>query len=286
MNLQDRIAEAFIASCRDEIDALKPGNVHIFAAGHGMTIEHFFKSAEASALPLARWDVSVGKRIRSAVEASFAAVGVNTNLGILLLCAPLAAAAQCGIPDLRSALAEILSNLNQDDADETFQAIAHASPGGLGAAAQHDVHQAVAVNLRDAMAEAASRDRIAFQYVSNFEDIFTTGLSCLAEARKRHIDAPWSTVAVYLAFLAKFPDTHIARKFGPEAAETVRLEAAGALARFEGRSKPEESFDDLLGFDTQLKARGYNPGTSADLTVATLFADRLSSILLMPHING
>jgi len=33
-----------------------------------------------------------------------------------------------------------------------------------------------------------------------------------------------------------------------------------------------------------LKAQNRNPGTSADLTVATLFADRLSDILLR-HCN-
>jgi triphosphoribosyl-dephospho-CoA synthase len=31
----------------------------------------------------------------------------------------------------------------------------------------------------------------------------------------------------------------------------------------------------LAAFDASLKARGLNPGTSADLTVATLFAERL-----------
>jgi triphosphoribosyl-dephospho-CoA synthase len=286
MSLQELIAEAFIASCNDEIQALKPGNVHVFAEGHGMTIDHFRMSAAAAALPLTQPGLSVGRRIGAAVEASFAAVGLNTNLGILLLCAPLSAAVELGIPDLREALAEILSKLDQADATETFQAIAHASPGGLGAASQHDVHEPALVSLKDAMAEAAPRDRIAFQYGSNFEDIFTTGLCSLTQARNRLIKPPWDAVSVYLAFLARFPDTHIARKFGPEAAESVRIEALSVLARFEARSQPDESFDDLLAFDTRLKAAGYNPGTSADLTVATLFADRLTNILLMPRING
>ena len=37
--------------------------------------------------------------------------------------------------------------------------------------------------------------------------------------------------------------------------------------------------DELLAWDAGLKARAVNPGTSADLTVATLFAHRLGSIL-------
>jgi triphosphoribosyl-dephospho-CoA synthase len=97
---------------------------------------------------------------------------------------------------------------------------------------------------------------------------------------------PWTSVAIYLAFLSKFPDTHIVRKFGPEAANSLRTETAAVLERFEAETNPEDSFAYLLAFDTRLKAQGFNPGTSADLTVATLFADRLSSILLQPRING
>jgi triphosphoribosyl-dephospho-CoA synthase len=290
MSFQDRVAEAFISSCRDEILALKPGNVHIHASGHGMKVEHFLVSAAAAALPLTQPGLRVGQRIRGAVEASFSAAGLNTNLGILLLCAPLAAAAELvsepGMQDFRFALIGILNGLDRQDAEETFQAIAHASPGGLGDAAQHDVHRPAMVSLSQAMTEAAPRDRIALQYDSNFEDIFTTGLTALTQARVRHIDPPWTTVAIYLAFLSKFPDTHIARKFGLEIAEKVKLEAKVALAGFEAKASPDESFDDLMALDTSLKARGYNPGTSADMTVATLFADRLSSILLQPRING
>ncbi len=35
---------------------------------------------------------------------------------------------------------------------------------------------------------------------------------------------------------------------------------------------------DLLAFDRSLKARGLNPGTSADLTVTTLFAASLQAL--------
>jgi triphosphoribosyl-dephospho-CoA synthase len=251
-----------------------------------MTVDHFLTSATAAARPLTQPGFRVGQRIRGAVEASFNAVGLNTNLGILLLCAPLAAAAERTTQTLRDALIEILGDLDRSDADETFQAIAHASPGGLGAAMQHDVHQPAMVNLGEAMAEAAPRDRIALQYVSDFEDIFTTGLKALAKARDRNIVPPWTTVSIYLAFLSKFPDTHIARKFGRETAEKVRLEAIEVLTGYDAKAKPDESFDDLMTLDTRLKAQGLNPGTSADLTVATLFADRLSSILLQPRING
>ncbi len=53
-----------------------------------MELEQFEASAVAAAPFLAAAGEKVGDRILRAVEASFAAAGCNTNLGILLLCAP------------------------------------------------------------------------------------------------------------------------------------------------------------------------------------------------------
>ena len=83
------------------------------------------------------------------------------------------------------------------------------------------------VTLREAMAEAAGRDRIARQYVTVYEDIFSLGLPALETARGSRGETHWSTLAVYLAFLAATPDTHIARKFDSATAEAVRREAVG-----------------------------------------------------------
>jgi len=129
------------------------------------------------------------------------------------------------------------------------------------------------------MGEAAGRDRIARQYVTAYEDIFALGLPALAAARRRHADASWSTLAVYLTFLAALPDTHIARKFDLAVAEAIRREAAGWRDAFEAaHHDPEGIADELLNWDAALKSRGINPGTSADLTVATLFASNLSRV--------
>ncbi|MFL6949091.1 MAG: triphosphoribosyl-dephospho-CoA synthase, partial [Xanthobacteraceae bacterium] len=183
-----RIAAAFATACRDEIDALKPGNVHVFADGHRMTAAQFVRSAEAAAGPLTLPGASIGRRILGAVEATFAAVGTNTNLGIILLCAPLAAAAEQQSSDLRATLARLLAALDVEDARLAFRAIRLASPGGLGRVERHDVHAPATVSLRDAMAAAMDRDRIARQYVSGFEDVFDTGQEALMAARARSLD--------------------------------------------------------------------------------------------------
>ena len=234
---EDPVAAAYIEACLAELDAPKPGNVHRFAPGHRMEVEDFVRSAEASAAPIAARGARVGIRVRAAVEATLSAVGQNTNLGIILLCAPLAAAAEAPDAALRPALARVLDGLDRADAQDVFSAIAAANPGGLGRAPRHDVNAPATATLREAMAEAADRDRIARQYVTTYEDIFSLGLPALATARRRQSDARWSTLAVYLTFLAAMPDTHIVRKFDLGAAEAVRREAADWRDALDGGSR-------------------------------------------------
>ncbi len=274
----DQIAAAFRAACLDELEAPKPGNVHVFASGHRMTAAEFVRSAEVAAAPLALPGARVGNRIRDAVEATLALVGTNTNLGIILLCAPLAAAAERP-GELRSALAQVLASLNVRDAELAFRAIARAAPAGLGRVERHDVAEAATVTLKAAMAEASSRDRIARQYVSDFEDVFERGEPTLRAALERSHEPQWATLAVYLEFLSAFPDSHIVRKHGAATAEDICRTAARYHERMRSAESPAVLLPDLLTWDTLLKERGINPGTSADLTVATLFAHRLRTIL-------
>jgi triphosphoribosyl-dephospho-CoA synthase len=274
----DRVAAAYIEACLAELDAPKPGNVHRFAPGHRMEVEDFVRSAEASAAAIASPGARVGARVRAAVDATLKAVGQNTNLGIILLCAPLAAAAGVPATPLRLALGGALDGLDVSDAADVFSAIAAANPGGLGRATRHDVNTPPTVTLRQAMAEAAERDRIARQYVTAYEDVFSLGLPAFETARTSRGEARWSTLAVYLAFLAAMPDTHIARKFDVGVAEAVRREAVKWRDALAATADPARLTDGLLSWDGELKSRGINPGTSADLTVATLFAWRLSGL--------
>jgi triphosphoribosyl-dephospho-CoA synthase len=273
----EQIAAAFIASCRDEIEAPKPGNVHTFAGGHDMEVRHFLDSARVAAPAIASPGARVGTRIRDAVEATFAQVQMNTNLGIILLCAPLARAAEAGAQNLRGGLTNVLANLDAADAAEVFAAIARAAPGGLGRAARFDVHDTAPPSLIDAMREAADRDMIARQYATDFADLFETGLPLVAQIRSRQNAS--TALAVYLTFLSRFPDTHIVRKYGAGVAEAVMGEAQVFAARAQSETGTSSFLSDLLAFDARLKEKRINPGTSADLTVATLFAARLSRVL-------
>ncbi|MFG1480685.1 triphosphoribosyl-dephospho-CoA synthase [Xanthobacter sp. V4C-4] len=283
-------AAAFLAACRAELQALKPGNVHVFAPGHGMDVRHFEDAAAAAAPVIAAPGLTVGARIGRAVEASLAAAGCNTNLGIVLLSAPLiaAAAGETAGPctdtagaqaepatrrraGLRQRLVTVLAGLDMADAQAAFAAITRANPGGLGASETADVRAPARIDLRAAMALAADRDRIARQYVTDFADVFEIGVPAL-ETRP---DAPHGVENAYLALLAAFPDSHIARKFDDATAEGVRREA-DQLRRDIATAAPAARRAALAAFDTRLKARGLNPGTTADLTVASILAALLA----------
>jgi triphosphoribosyl-dephospho-CoA synthase len=297
------IAAAFIAACCDELEAPKPGNVHVYAPGHRMTVPQFEVSAVAAAGPLCAPGARVGTRIRAAIAATVDAAGANTNLGIVLLCAPLAAAAESALsalakgtgPDLRDSLIRVLDSLDVADAGDAFAAIVRASPAGLGRAEQHDVFAPPQVTLKQAMAEAADRDRVARQYATGFADVFDVGIPLHVAAAARRRDRKAATLAVYLGFLSRFPDSHIQRKHGAAAAAEVRRTAQkfdAMLGNAENSAGPSDDFlsgdflAELLAWDDLLKAQGLNPGTTADLTVATLFCVRLQSVLPSARISG
>lgn len=269
------LAVAFERACLAELEAIKPGNVHVFADGHGMVVGDFIRSAHAAAEVIAVPGLTVGQRILRAVEATWQAVGCNTNLGIILLAAPMVHAVQLNLP-----LRTVLDALTVEDAELAFHAIVRASPAGLGTSPNHDVHARPQVTLLQAMQAAADRDFIARQYASGCADIFGFGLARFSQAMERWENASWATTAVYLGWLARHADSHVLRKLGPAVADTLRQEAVIHEAAFLACENPKNYLGELLRWDARLKQAGINPGTSADLTVATLLAsDPVTKIL-------
>lgn len=271
------IEAAFLAACHAELDAIKPGNVHRASSGHGMDVTHFERAAEAAAPFIADPALSVGERILGATRASVEASGVNTNLGIVLLCAPLAKAAAETSFDLglRRRLGAILAQLDERDGDDAFAAIRIASPAGLGKVGDGDVNAASPhLTLIMTMHLAADRDRIANAYVTVFSDVFDFALPVLKEARDRMPEGTLAVTALHMTLLAEFPDTHIQRKYGSETAEDVRRRAAALNLKWQTEPKTT-ALQSLLEFDASLKSDRLNPGTTADFVVATLFVERL-----------
>lgn len=263
-----------------ELDAPKPGNVSLASPGHGMTATDFVRSADVVVPTLCTDQATVGERIYAAVRDTRAAVGCNTNLGIVLLCAPLAHAALAPHPggDLRARLEAVLARLSVADAALAYRAIRLAAPAGLGSSAEHDVREEPAVSLQEAMSFAAPRDRIARQYATGYRDIFELGVPRFLEIREEEGGVAWAVLCVYLEFLARFPDSHVARKHGANTAEAVRREAA-AVRDHLARERRDVFHPALRAFDKRLKGAGINPGTTADLTVAAVFVALLTAPL-------
>ena len=273
----------FLRACELDVAVRKPGNVSLASPGHGMHAAMFIASAEAAAGPLFEPGARVGQRIEAAVAATWAVAGCNTNLGILLLCAPIAKAVEMS-PEartpaaLRAALEAVLADLDVTDAAAAYRAIARANPGGLGSAPSQDVQHPPSIDLRAAMALAAPRDSIARQYRDGFADLFTFGLAALDEGFSLQCEAvPEAAVRrLYLRLLSRFADSHIVRKHG-EAVAHIVMRAAQAWADRPAHSQTPLAGAEFVAWDEALKLARINPGTTADLTVATLLIAGLSA---------
>jgi len=279
------ITQAVYTSCITEIRAFKPGNVSIYSKGHDMEADDFIRSAELISPVMGNPDLTVGERILQSVQLTMSQVGCNTNLGIILLAAPLVQAAFIKKENefLQQILYRVLDDLTIEDATLAFEAIALANPGGLGDVNGHDVRNQATVTLLEAMQEAQDRDRIAWQYTNEYKDIFQSGVNTLRMQVLRWKDVDdrleWATVACYLNFMTMFPDSHIVRKYGLEKAETVRKQAKSVETMFKACEDPTVANRELRRYDGELKREGMNPGTSADLTVASLIVLSLEALL-------
>ena len=164
MAVKHAVAAAAQLACVLEVSAEKPGNItprHDFA---DTSYEDMLRSAIALGPELAAAaERGVGDTVLAAVRATGRVAGANTNLGIALLLAPLARAALVG-----TGVAEVLRDLTLADAEAAYAAIREAGAGGLDAPVEHDVRDAPAVTLREAMAAAAERDSVAAEYARDF----------------------------------------------------------------------------------------------------------------------
>jgi triphosphoribosyl-dephospho-CoA synthase len=269
--------ECYQRACLLELQAIKPGNVGYHAAGHGMNVEQFELSAQVSAPALFDIHTTVGERILNAVRATHEAVGDNTNLGIIMLVAPLAHAL-INLPEhqsLQARLKLVLPALSIGDAVNCYQAINIAQPGGMGEVEAQDVGQTPQVTLIEAMRLAAARDSIAAEYISNYQSIFSYNIEIYKEFMSRWGSETWAATAVYLRQLLRQPDTLIIRKNGLLKAREISDMIAPLADQVLAAADPTRYENALIALDGQLKTSGINPGTTADMTVATLFVAKL-----------
>ncbi len=301
MTIEDLRHANPVIACIWEATARKVGNVHPGTGFSGTEYVHFLISAAVfrEAQTLAVLDRKIGNLINLAVEATRTATGQNTNLGIILLLAPLIKASDealsrqstinvlnffreynlgpigldepTGPTEFRQSVQTELNSLDISDAELAFKAVRLANPGGLGAAPEQDVRDEPTVTLLEAMKLAADRDLIARQYANGFADVFDFGVPAFLEGLERFNCVEAAIIHSQLRWLAEYPDSLIARKNGPAAAEDIRRRAAEVL-RFGGLATPEGRATGVA-LDKHLRSDGnkLNPGTTADLIAACLF---------------
>jgi triphosphoribosyl-dephospho-CoA synthase len=272
--------DAYLCACELELRAYKPGNVSLHSAGHDMTVEDFRRSATVSAPYLSHPESGLGETIFRAIEATHRAVGCNTNLGIVLLCAPLMQAflSPDREPTLHETLRKILQKTTVIDADWVYRAIRLAQPAGLGKATEEDVRGIPQVTLLNAMRLAAARDSVARQYSDSFGDVFDIAVPLYHDKLSLWDDEEWAALAVFLGLLIRYPDSHVERKFGAACARQVTQRMVETEALLSACTSPQNILGHLREADREFKSRGINPGTTADLTVATILAAKLASL--------
>ncbi len=258
-------------ACLWEAAAPKPGNVYRGADFDDMTFVDFLTSAAAIGPVVDRaCEQDVGATVLAGVAATRAAIGaVNTNLGILLLIAPLAAVPET--QTLAEGIGGVLERLTVEDCRNVYDAIRLTQPGGLGSAAEADVNNPSppAISLREAMRLAADRDLVARQYANGFAEAFRTADAIASHAATLPLGE--AIVRAFLELLRDEPDTLIARKCGAETAMSVSRAASEVL---NASASGEDAYQAALSdFDFWLRSDGnrLNPGTTADIIAAALF---------------
>ncbi|HWA16311.1 MAG TPA: triphosphoribosyl-dephospho-CoA synthase, partial [Gemmatimonadales bacterium] len=273
MILPSDVSAMVSIACLLEAGAPKPGNVSPGRPFKDMKYEDFAASALAIAPVLGQaGQRPLGETIREAIRATRRWTPANTNLGIVLLLAPLARALLMGNGSpLRVSLEQVLSATSVTDAIDAYTGIREASAGGLGSVQGQDLSDQPTIPLLDTMKLAADRDSVASEYATSYAITFETALPALRDARG--LGLPWreAVVETYLTVLAAYPDTLIARKCGREVAEEISYRAAaihklGGVRNDAGRSALEQ-------FDVELRDphNRRNPGTTADLTCSAIF---------------
>lgn len=266
------IGDCATLACLLEATAPKAGNVHRSADFDDLRFADLVVSAVAirPAMEQAA-QLGLGRSIHQAIAATRALVPTNANLGIVLALAPLAAVPRPQ-PLTSIAVHRILINLTPQDCRLVWEAIRIAQPGGLGKVEKMDLAEPPPDDLLAAMRAAQDRDLIARQYVDAFSLVLDEAVPLLLEGRQAGWPLTTAILHTHLVLLARYGDSLIARKCG----EAVSRQAAALAGRVLEAGRPgEEPYERALAdLDFWLRSDGHrrNPGTTADLIAAALFA--------------
>ena len=258
-------------------ELIKPGNVNLISSHKDTKAQDYLDSAILSSKELFNQNYSLGKRILESVNVTRSQVNVNTNLGIILLCAPVIQSyIDFNNLDLREGIKRTLSTTSIKDTHDLCAAINISSPGGLGDSDMYDTGSYPNASIKQIMDYSQEYDRISYQYSHNFSDIFDFIIPKLEFLNQRYESLDISLSLLFIEILAKIPDSHISRKFGDKIAKKTSNNAHDLLKILDREHDPDYLAKALNNLDYEYKKKGINPGTTADLLVASLMIYKIS----------
>lgn len=274
----DDLKAAYLFSCKKDIELIKPGNVNLLSPHKDTKAQDYLDSATLSSKELFNQNHSLGKRILESVKVTRSQVNVNTNLGIILLCAPVIQSyIDFNALDLRDCIKKTLSATSVKDTHDLCAAINISSPGGLGDSDMYDTVSYPNASIKQIMDYSREYDRISYQYSHNFTDIFDFIIPKLEFLNQRYKSLDISLSLLFIEILAKIPDSHISRKFGDKIAKKTSNNAYDLLKILDREHDPDYLAKALNNLDYEYKKKGINPGTTADLLVASLMIYKISA---------
>ena len=188
----------------------------------------------------------------AAIEATRRVVSTNTNLGMVLLLAPLAA-----VPrdvDLADGIEGVLAD---DDGRRRTAGLSRDPPGSArrdGRGTRPGRRPRADDDAQAVMALAAERDLVARQYANGFREVLGETLPALRESLQAGSPIETAIVAAFLRLLARHPDSLIVRKHGLAQAIEVSCRAAELIDA--GWPECEKAWGRLGHFDSWLRHAG------------------------------
>jgi triphosphoribosyl-dephospho-CoA synthase len=276
---ENQVKMAFEYACKLDVFSIKPGNVLIDYPAYGMTHKDFLQSSMACSDIVCEHNMDIGKKILECVKASIDVVGCNTNLGIILLCVPIIEAIYLDEEHKfhQSNLKIVLDGINAKQTKSIYKAINTANAGGMGSKNKFDLknNKTPDFRLMEAMKFASEYDYIAAEYSIYFDNIINNISKNWRKYFKYMNNAECATTATFLQQISVNPDSLIARKHDLNVAKQVSERFKGLAEEYCKLKNPNILNNQLLLMDSELKIQGLNPGTTADVVVASIFLNRL-----------
>ena len=269
--VKDKIEKSYLHACNLDINCIKPGNVSIHSSHNDTNADDFIKSFNVTSGIIASPDISLGERVENCIIATKENVNTNTNLGIILLCSLFSQSLSLHKDiALKEAIKDVVINCKQNDVTKICNAITNANPGGLGTHEKFDVRSNIQITLIELMNMSSEYDQISRQYSLFYTDIFDFIIPTLHKSLSKISDSKLAISYTFLKTLAKYPDSHIRRKYGYKIAKKTSNEAYDLLKILDGDTRHESWGNNLMSLDKHLKMARVNPGTTADLLVVSM----------------